>query len=548
MTTVAALVADLLAQAGVRRCYTVPGESFLALIDALAHRPGMELVSVRHESGASFMADADARLTGVPAVAMASRGPGASNLAIGVHTAYQDSIPMIILLGQVDSGLLGKESFQEVDLTAFYSPISKWTVTAERAEDVPTLVARGLEIATSGRPGPVAIALPSDFVDVDLPVVAEAPAPPTVDRCQIDMAAIEDLATQLWTAKRPIAIVGEGARSSHEAMIAVAERFGVGVCTSFRRQDAFPVDHPAFLGHLGLAAPPGTVAALASADLVLVVGTRLDEVTTQIYTVPSPDSTVVHIGRYRPDQIDANPAAVLAALATVSTVEIMHAQDSAAQWADVHAEYMEWSTPAMPRVPESYGPGVHPVEVILALHRCLPANAVVTNDAGNFAGFLHRYWRFPPTTAQLAPANGAMGYAVPAAVAAGLAAPDRPVVAVVGDGGALMTGQEIETAVRTGSAIVVVILQNGLYGTIAMHQAIDTGRMAGIDIGGVDFVRWAEGLGAVAYSVTDAAELDGTLTRALNGRRPAVVAVRTDPQVISTTARLDDLISAKQSG
>lgn len=529
MTTVAAAVADLLAEAGARRCYTVPGESFLSLIDQVDRHPGLQLVSVRHESGAAFMADADARLTGVPAVAMASRGPGSSNLAIGVHTAHQDSTPMVVLLGQVDSQLRGREAFQEVDLTAFYGPITKWAVTAERAEDVPGLVAEGWQIATSGRPGPVAIAIPSDFVDVEF---RGDVAPPPPQRPALDEGAVAELAGRLLTARRPVAIAGEGARPARDHLVAVAERFGIGVCTSFRRQDAFPVDHPNFLGHLALATPDATVDAVTDADLLLVIGTRLDEVTTQRYRLPAPGTEVVPIGRYGLGGVDADPAAVLAALARHD------GPARAVGWAPVHVAVDAWSTPPA----RTADGGVHPAAVISALHRNLPPDGIVTNDAGNFAAFLHRYWRFPATTAQLAPVNGAMGYAVPAAVAAAVAAPDRTAVAVVGDGGVLMTGQEIETAVRLGAPLVVLVLQNGMYGTIAMHQARDLGRTSGVDIGAVDLVRWAEGLGAAAYGVTEAGELDGALRRAVAGRRPAVVAVRTDPDVITPTATLAGLL------
>jgi acetolactate synthase-1/2/3 large subunit len=526
--TVAAAVADLLAEAGARRCYTVPGESFLSLIDEVDRHPELQLVSVRHESGAAFMADADARLTGIPAVAMASRGPGSSNLAIGVHTAHQDSTPMVVLLGQVDSQLRGREAFQEVDLTAFYGPITKWAVTAERAEDVPGLVAEGWRIATSGRPGPVAIAIPSDFVDVELSG-AVVPQPPAVEPAPVD---VEELAERLLSAQRPVAIAGEGARPARDLLVAVAEHFGVGVCTSFRRQDAFPVDHPNFLGHLALATPEATVDAVAGADLLLVVGTRLDEVTTQRYCLPAPSTEVVPIGRYGTGGIDADPAGLLAALAR------QDGRTDAVDWAPVHAAVDAWSTP--PAV--ETGGGVHPAAVISALHRQLPPDGIVTNDAGNFAAFLHRYWRFPATTTQLAPVNGAMGYAVPAAVAAATAAPERTAVAVVGDGGVLMTGQEIETAVRLGAPVVVLVLQNGMYGTIAMHQARDLGRTSGVDIGAVDLACWAEGLGAAAYGVTEAGRLDEALHRAITGRRPAVVAVRTDPDVISPTATLTGLL------
>jgi acetolactate synthase I/II/III large subunit len=534
---VADTIVGLLADAGVRRCYTVPGESFLALIDAIDNHPRMRLVSVRHESGASFMADADARITGVPAVAMASRGPGSANLAIGVHTAYQDSTPMIVLLGQVDSELRGREAFQEVDLTRFYQPITKWAVTAERAAEVPELVTEAWRIATSGRPGPVMIALPSDIVTEHLP----APAAPSVAHAPTgELAEVGSLAERLLTARRPVAIVGERARPARESLVRAAQRFGIGVCTAFRRQDSFPVEHPLFLGHLGLAVPEQTTRALADSDLVLVIGTRLDEVSTQRYQLPRPTTPVLHIGRYLPDgphSIVADPADVLTALAAHPSA------DRTVDWTDVHAAVDAWSTP--PAV-SSNGAGVHPAQVISALRDALPPDAVVSNDAGNFSAFLHRYWRFPPTTTQLAPANGAMGYAVPAAVAASLAEPNRTCAAVVGDGGILMTGQEIETAVRLGAAVLVVAMQNGLYGTIAMHQARELGRTAGVEIGAVDLARWAESLGAAGYSVADGTDLPRVLRDALGAGRPAVVAVHTDPDVITPTSRLSGLLAGHQ--
>ncbi|WP_211261120.1 thiamine pyrophosphate-dependent enzyme [Pseudonocardia acaciae] len=541
MTTVAHAVVDVLAEAGARRCYTVPGESFLSVIDQIAAHDRLRLISVRHESGASFMADADARLTGVPAVALASRGPGAANLAIGVHTARQDSTPMIVLLGQVDSSVRGREAFQEVDLTAFYGPITKWAVTAERAEDMPELVARGWRIATTGRPGPVAIAVPSDFSGAPLSdgavrgSVSPTPSP-------TGGSAVESLASRLLDAGRPVAVLGEGARPAGAALTRMAERFGLGVCTSFRRQDAFPVDHAQFVGHLGLSVPDETFRAVHDTDLLLVIGTRLDEITTQRYRLPRAGCPVVHVGRYgapdseNHDWLDADPVEVVDALAS------WPGPARAVDWRSAHAAADAWSLPDAVGQPPA-GDGVHPARVVTALHAVLPPDAVVTSDAGNFSSFLHRYWRFPPTTRQLAPVNGAMGYAVPAAVAAKLAAPHRAVVAVVGDGGALMTGQEIEVAARHGAPIVVVVMQNGLYGTIAMHQARDLGRTAAVDIGAVDLVSWAAGLGAAGYQVCDAGDLHAVLRDALAQPRPAVVAVRTEPDVISPTARLDQLLA-----
>jgi thiamine pyrophosphate-dependent acetolactate synthase large subunit-like protein len=366
MPTAAAATVSLLAAAGSRRFYTVPGESFLEVLDEIQRDDRLRLVSVRHESGAAFMAEADGRLTGVPAVALASRGPGATNLSIGVQTASYDGTPLLVLLGQVESHRLGQDAFQEVDLVAFYTPITKWTVQARTAEEIPGLVARALDVATRGRPGPVAIAVPAD----------------------------------LW---------------------------GVEI-------DA------------------------AGRDLL------------------------------------------------------------------------------------------HPADVIVALQAALPDDVIVTNDAGNFAAFLHRYWRFREGNVQLGSANGAMGYAVPAAVGAKLVHPDRTVVAMVGDGGVLMTGQEIETAARHGAAILVIVFQNGLYGTIAMHQASRFGRTAGVAIDPVDLTQWARGLGATAFDVQDLRDLTRALELTRDTTGPVVLTVRTDADVISPTTRLSTLTAAHRGG
>ena len=530
---------EALARAGVRRLYTVPGESFLEILDAAEGHPDLSLVSTRHESGAAFMAEAEGKLTGKPTVATATRGVGASNLAIGVHTARQDSTPMLVLLGHVETDFLGREAFQEVDLAAFYAPITKWSATVHRADRLAEFVARALRIATSGRPGPVMLALPADILGEEVPddPGARVPAPPP--RPAPTPEDVRAMVERLSVASRPIVIAGGGARGAREALISFSERWGVGVYAGFRRQDVFPNEHPNFLGHLSLGPPPETLRALGEADLVVVVGCRLSEVTTQSYTLPRPDQAII--------QIDVDPAEVGA------TVPVEHGVVSDAEaalallaakanpqhrdWSEAHRAYLASSV-----VPESRAmEGVDPAGVVGAMNEVLPEDAILTNDAGNFAAFLHRYRRYGHPGTQLAPANGAMGYGVPAAVAAKLAAPHREVVAVAGDGGFLMTGQEIETAVRYGAKITVVVFRNGLHGTIAMHQARSVGRTAGVEIGNVDLAAYARSLGAEGHTVRDPEGLAPALRIALDSDAVSLVDVVTDPDIISPSARLSEI-------
>lgn len=539
-----AAAVEVLARAGVRRAYTVPGESFLEILDAIEQHPEMSLISTRHESGASFMAEADAKLTGVPAVAMATRGVGASNLAIGVHTAYQDSTPMLVLLGQVETTFLSREAFQEVDLPAFYSQITKWAATVPRADRIPEFVARGLRIATSGRPGPVMLALPSDLLGED--ILANANEQAGTIRTGSPTLEPEDayaIARRVGAARRPVLIAGGGARNAREELIAFAESYNVGVYASFRRQDVFPNDHPQYLGHLTLGTPPDTLRALEQADLVLVVGCRLSEITTQGYKLPEANrSSVIQID-IDPDQIGAvvpvdfgvvvDARAALGKLAAESP-----SPRRERDWAEGHRAYLESRA-----IPDNRAKdGLDPAQVVGALLEILPENAILTNDAGNFSAFVHRHWPYNHPLTQLAPTSGAMGYGVPAAVAAKLGAPDRCVVATAGDGGFLMTGQELETAVRYRAPIIIVVFRNGMHGTIAMHQLHELGRTAGTEIGNVDLAGYARSLGAEGYTVREPDELLPALERAIHDERVAVVDVVTDPDVLSPSARLSKLM------
>jgi acetolactate synthase I/II/III large subunit len=531
---------EVLARAGVKRLYTVPGESFLEVLDAAERHPDLALISTRHESGASFMAEADAKLTGMPAVAMATRGVGASNLAIGVHTAMQDSSPMLVLLGQVETDFLGKEAFQEVDLPAFYAPITKWSATVNRADRLAEFVARGLRIATSGRPGPVMLALPADVLGEDVAANPEA----TVRTSPVagpEPEQVQAVVRRLGAARRPVVIAGSGARGAREALVSFAETFGAGVYASFRRQDAFPNDHPNYLGHLALGTPPETLRALDEADLVLVVGCRLGEVTTQSYSLPHGNQTVIQID-VDPDEVGATVPVEIGMVSDArSALAAFEAQaspePSRRDWTEAHAAYLASSTIPGARTSD----GIDPSQVVKAMLETLPADSLLANDAGNFSVFVHRYWRYNHPDTQLAPANGAMGYGVPAAVAAKLAAPDRTVVSCCGDGGFLMTGQELETAVRYGAPITVIVFRNGLQGTIAMHQQRDLGRVAGVDIGAVDLAGFARSLGAEGHTVSEPDELVPALRAAWSSDAVSLVDVITDADIISPTARLSEL-------
>ena len=531
---------EVLARAGVKRLYTVPGESFLEILDAAERHPKLDLISTRHESGASFMAEAEAKLTGMPAVALATRGVGASNLAIGVHTAMQDSSPMLVMLGQVETDFLGREAFQEVDLPAFYAPITKWSATVNRADRLAEFVARGLKIATSGRPGPVMLALPADVLGEEVAANPEATVqtPPVAGP---DPEQVQAVVRRLGAARQPVVVAGGGARGGREALISFAETFGAGVFAAFRRQDVFPNDHPNYLGHLALGTPPETLRALKEADLVLVVGCRLSEVTTQSYSLPRGDQDVIQVD-VDPDEVGATVPVDIgmvsdAPSALAAFVAQAPPERARRDWTAAHGAYLDASSVPPARSAE----GIDPSQVVEAMRQTLPADTLLANDAGNFSVFVHRYWRYNHPDTQLASTNGAMGYGVPAAVAAKLTAPDRTVVACCGDGGFLMTGQEMETAVRYGVPITVVVFRNGLQGTIAMHQQRDLGRTAGVDIGAVDLAGYARSLGAEGYTVRDPEELAPALQAASSSDAVALVDVVTDPDVISPTSRLSEL-------
>ena len=522
------VVAALL-HAGVERCYTVPCD-LVWLLKAIEAEPRLTLISVRHESSAAYMAEADAKLTGLPAVVITGRSVGATNASNGVETARDGSIPMLILMNDVETANVHRESFQKMDLTAFYRPITKRCLAVGREDSLPDVVSDALRLATRGRPGPVMVTIPSDLAgeatawrprDVGGLRAAPEATPETVDR----------IAALLEGARRPVIIAGGGCRLARAELIATAEKFNCGVYVTFRRQDIFPNDHPLYLGHLAMATPPDTLAALREADLVLVLGSKLSQMTTQRFTLPLPSTAVV--------QVDIDPARVgVLHPATVGVVSDVAAllrvllerpsHGSQRDWSEGHAAYLKSTEVPANRATT----GVDPSQVIGAMREVLPEDAILTSEAGGYATFLHHHWVFKHPQTQAAPATGTMGYSVPAAVAAKIALPGRCVVALVGDGGFLMNGQEIESAVRYGAAVIVVIFNNRL---LSGGGYLDTRKYTRIS--DVDFAAYARAFGAEGHTVRTQEELVPAFRAALASGQVTVIDVKTDPGIISPNGR-----------
>jgi acetolactate synthase-1/2/3 large subunit len=503
----AALLVECLAAQGCERVFTVPGESFLAVLDALPDWPEIEVVTCRQEGGVAFMACADGALnaadSGRPGVAMVTRGPGATNASIGVHVAHQDSQPMILFVGDVARGMQGREGFQEVDFPAFFAPICKWAARIDDPLRIPEYVARAYAVAISGRPGPVVLALPEDMLVEAVPA-ALTPRPevlrPAQAVCPDALGALIDL---IADAASPIAIVG-GAGWNAKARThfqSFAERIGLPVATAFRRQDAIAPSSPVYAGNLGYGPNPKLVERVRQADLIVAVGARLGEATTDGYTLPTlehPGQTLVHI---HPDpeelgRVYRTDLALCCAVDEFAECADLWEDDAILHFdagAESHAEWLAWATP------QPSGAALDLGLAVAAMREGLPADTIIANGAGNFAGWWHRYWRYDAFPGQLAPTCGAMGYGVPAGIAAALRYPDRTVVAVAGDGDFLMNGQELATAVQAGANLIVVVVDNGAYGTIRMHQEREyPGRVSATRLVNPDFAKLAQAYGAWA--------------------------------------------------
>ena len=512
------LVDNLVAQ-GCDRIFHVPGESFLAVLDALHDTPAIDVVTCRQEGGAAFMACADGAMTGRPGVCFVTRGPGATNASIGVHVAMQDSQPMLLFIGDVDRGMRDREGFQEVDLPAMFAPLAKWATRIEDARRIPEYVARAWSVATSGRPGPVVIALPEDMLCDVVDAVDRPRAELHLGELKPD--AFADVLERLRTAERPLAIVGGAGwnRSTGGAFTAFARSWGIPVAAAFRRQDAIPNSASVWAGNLGYGPNPKLVQRIKDADLLLVVGARLGEATTDGYTLVTPDhpgQTLIHV---HPDANELNRVyrADIGVCASVyEFADMLACAEPPAQprpaAEEAHAEWLEWSTPR-PREGVALDLG----QCVAAMReRIAPDDAIICNGAGNFSGWWHRYWRYGVQPSQLAPTAGAMGYGVPAAVAAALRFPDRKAIAVAGDGDFLMNGQELATAVQHDADLLVIVVDNSAYGTIRMHQEREyPERLSGTALRNPDFAALARAYGGWAETVEATGQFAPALDRAL---------------------------------
>jgi acetolactate synthase I/II/III large subunit len=543
--TAAEVLVDQLLVQGVRHAFCVPGESYLAVLDAF-HDRDLNVTVCRQEGGAAMMAEAVGKLTGRPGVAFVTRGPGATNASPGIHIAQQDSTPMILFVGQVGREMRGRDAFQELDYRAVFGSMTKWATEIDDPARVPEVVSRAFYTATSGRPGPVVIALPEDML-TERVAVDDAARSDTIETWPglSEMARLQKL---LWAARRPIMMLG-GSRWSPAACASVqrfAERFALPVVTTFRRFHLFDALHPSYAGDLGIGVNPKLLARIKAADLVVMVGGRLGEMPSQGYTlfdIPTPQTTFVHVypgaedlGRvYRPNlAIHAAPTEFAAALEGLQPPnEIPWRSEAGA----AHADYLAWTEQPTPMP----GP-VNMGEIAVWLREHLPQDAIVTVGAGNYTGWVHRFMRFRRFGSFLGPTCGSMGYGAPAAVGAKRLYPDRTVVAFAGDGCFLMNGQEFATAVQYELPIIFVVVDNGMYGTIRMHQERDyPGRVSATALKNPDFAAYARAFGGFGATVEKTDDFAGAFEQATRAGKPAIIHVKIDPEAITPTTTISQI-------
>ncbi len=535
------LVDQLVAQ-GVKHAFCVPGESYLAVLDALRDSK-VEITICRQEGGAAMMADAAARLTGRPGICFVTRGPGATNASPGVHIAEHDSVPMILFVGQIERGMRGRGAFQEMDYRAVFGSFAKWVTEIDDAARIPEIISRAFHVAMQGRPGPVVIALPEDML-VDEASVADAPYvfPAMAGVSGHDLASIEAM---LAEAQRPVMIVGGGGWTpdAREDLRVFAETWDLPVAASFRRQMLFDGEHPNYAGEIGIGPNPRLRARIEASDLILLVNARMSEMPSQSYdllTIPAPRQKVVHvhpdpqeIGRvYAPTLgVIASGPAFAAALAGTKpkTPVAWGAQTRAAR-----EEFLAWTNQA-PVTPGAVQMG----EIVQFLRRRLPEDFIAANGAGNYAIWHQRFLRFRQFGSQLAPTSGSMGFGVPAAIGAKRVSPHRTVVAFAGDGCFMMNGQEFATAVQYDLPVIVIVVDNGMYGTIRAHQEREyPGRVSGTQLKNPDFAAYARAFGGHGETVLKTEDFEPAFERAVASGKPAILHVKIDPDAISPSTTL----------
>ena len=543
------VLVDQLRRHGVETIFTVPGESFLAVLDALHDEPAIRTVVCRHESGAGIMAEATARLRGDLGAAFVTRGPGATHASVAVHNASMSGTALLLFIGQVPTEHRGRRAFQEVDFEAFFAPLAKWAVEVDRPERLSETTTEAARVAREGRPGPVVVSLPEDVLAAEVSV-ADAPIAPPPQRPAPSPEELAGVRALLGASARPLVIVGGGTWSSAagRSLAGWAERNRFPVAVTFRRQDYLHNDSPSYVGFAGVGTPPSLAKRIGDADLIVAIGTRLGDTATGGYTLlepPVPRQRLVHI---HPDPGELGSvyqphlAICAGAPETVEALEATAELDSTA-WRD-------WAAAARADYEESLrrrpAPGaVDFGEVIAYLDRRLPPEAILTNGAGNFSLWPQRYYRFKQYGTQLGSQSGAMGYAIPAAVAAKLHVPEIPVVALCGDGDFLMTAQELATATQYEAPVIVLVVNNGMLATIRMHQERTyPDRPSGSDLINPDFAAYARAFGGFGAIIERTEEFPDAFEQALEAGVPAVLELRVDPEAILPHTTLSEIRGA----
>ncbi|WP_028220616.1 thiamine pyrophosphate-binding protein [Paraburkholderia oxyphila] len=548
--TGARLVVDALVANGVERVFCVPGESYLAVLDSLSDETArIDTIVCRHEAAAANMAEAVGKLTGKPGIALVTRGPGATHAAIGVHTAFQDSSPMILLIGQVARDQMDREAFQEIDYRRMFGQMAKWVAQIDDARRVPEYLSHAFHIATSGRPGPVVLALPEDMLSGAIPASEAQHTAPAAQRVQASPSAaqIEQLRTLLANAKKPFVIAG-GHGWTREACADLQrfiENWQLPVGLAFRFQDTLSNDHPNYAGDVGLGINPALAARIREADVLLALGPRLGEATTGGYAlldIPKTKQTLIHVhqGAEELGRVYAADLPIVSGLPEIAAQLAALPAPAAPAWAGsaqaAHDAYLSW------REPRPMPGDVQLGEVMQQLRARLPDDAIVTNGAGNYATWLHRHFAYRNFRSQLAPTSGAMGYGVPAAIAAKSMYPERAVVALAGDGCFMMSAPELATAMQYGLAVVFIVVNNGHYGTIRMHQERNyPERVHGTQLTNPDFAAFAQSFGAHGEVVTATAQFAPALERALNAGKPALIEIRVTKEASTPAATLEQV-------
>lgn len=546
MRTGGQILVDALRIHGVDRVFCVPGESYLAALDAFHDvSEEIDLIVCRQEGGAAYMADAYGKLTGKPGICFVTRGPGATNASVGVHTAFQDSTPMLLFIGQVASDQVEREAFQELDYRRMFGQMAKWVVQIDDAERIPELISQAFHRAVNGRPGPVVIALPEDML-TDYAAVSDAPAYRQVE-IYPGAEQLQQMRELIAQAERPLMIVGGGGWDAEATrhLQKFAENMSLPVAASFRCQDIFDNTHRLYAGEMGTSISPDLIKRVKNADLLVVVGARLGEMTTQSYElidIPVPKQKLIHIhpgaeelGRvYHANlPINATMPAFTRAAASLEAID----NPSWTEWAEsANADYRDnIKTPTIPG-------NVQMGAIMQWLRDHLPADAIITNGAGNYSAWPHRFYQYRTYRSQLAPTNGSMGYGVPAAIAAKLTSPERCVIAFAGDGCFLMNGQELATAAQYGANAIFIVVNNGMYGTIRMHQERTyPGRVSGTGLANPDFAALARAYGLHGETVEKTEDFYEAFNRCERSGKPALIEIRIDPEALSPKMTLSQM-------